>query len=88
MASDPEDDEDEFYGSADTKAAQTKEAAKDDDASSGDEPMDEGADSGDEDDEDSESVRDMPSFRPPFVNLGADEATGPRDHHRQAYTCS
>jgi pre-mRNA 3'-end-processing factor FIP1 len=60
MASDHEDEDDDLYGTADTKPdhGQTKD---EEDGSSGDEPMDEGADSGDDDDDDddSESVRDI-----------------------------
>jgi pre-mRNA 3'-end-processing factor FIP1 len=58
MASDHEDEDDDLYGTADTKQAQNKDVKDEQDGSSGDEPMDEGADSGDDsdDDDDSESV--------------------------------
>ena len=54
MASDHEDEDDDLYGTPEVKAEGVKD---DEEGSSGDEPMDEGADSGDDDDEDSESVR-------------------------------
>jgi pre-mRNA 3'-end-processing factor FIP1 len=52
MASDHEDEDDDLYGTADTKTEQSKNVKDEEDASSGDEPMDEGADSGDDDDDD------------------------------------
>jgi len=56
MASDHEDEDDDLYGTPDLKSEQNKDAKDEQDGSSGDEPMDEGADSGDEEDDDSESV--------------------------------
>lgn len=59
MASDHEDEDDDLYGTSETKPAQQSHTKEEQDASSGDEPMDEGADSGDDDDDeddDSESV--------------------------------
>jgi pre-mRNA 3'-end-processing factor FIP1 len=54
MASDHEDEDDDLYGSSDPKTEQSKNVKDEEDASSGDEPMDEGADSGDDDDDDDE----------------------------------
>jgi pre-mRNA 3'-end-processing factor FIP1 len=58
MASDHEDEDDDLYGTTETKTEQQDGVKNEDDDSSGDEPMDEGADSGDDDDgdDDSESV--------------------------------
>lgn len=59
MASDHEDEDDDLYGTSETKPAHQSNAKQEQDTSSGDEPMDEGADSGDDDDDDdddSESV--------------------------------
>jgi pre-mRNA 3'-end-processing factor FIP1 len=57
MASDHEDEDDDLYGTSEMKIEQNQHAKDEGDASSGDEPMDEGADSGDDDDDDdSESV--------------------------------
>ncbi|KAL5114805.1 hypothetical protein ACEQ8H_007298 [Pleosporales sp. CAS-2024a] len=69
MASDHEDEDDDLYGTADTKQAQSKTAKGDADASSGDEPMDEDADSGDDDndDEDSESDLEIIIDKPPMA---------------------
>jgi pre-mRNA 3'-end-processing factor FIP1 len=55
MASDHEDEDDDLYGTSETKTEQQDGVKNEDDDSSGDEPMDEGADSGDDED-DSESV--------------------------------
>lgn len=84
MASDHEDDDDDLYGSTETKPAQQSHTKEEQDASSGDEPMDEGADSGDDDDDeddDSESVR-YSIYRSEYSKI--DHVTGPRDHYRQA----
>lgn len=51
---DEDNSDDDLYGTEETE--QKKDLQKEEDASSGDEPMDE-AESGDEEDEDSESVR-------------------------------
>lgn len=59
MASDHEDEDDDLYGTPDVKDEQNRVPKPAQDGSSGDEPMDEGADSGDDDDDDdddSESV--------------------------------
>ncbi|KAF2031487.1 hypothetical protein EK21DRAFT_99654 [Setomelanomma holmii] len=56
MASDHEDEDDDLYGTSETKTEQQDGVKNEDGESSGDEPMDEGADSGDDDDDDSESV--------------------------------
>jgi pre-mRNA 3'-end-processing factor FIP1 len=57
-----EEEDDDLYGPAETAApaaapAKTEDVKNDDDASSGDEPMDEGLESGEEDESESDSVR-------------------------------
>jgi|TARA_R110002003_G_scaffold595_16_gene20836 pre-mRNA 3'-end-processing factor FIP1 len=63
MASDHEDEDDDLYGTTEPKAEQQGGVKNEDDGSSGDEPMDEGADSGDSGDDDSESVSRRPLGR-------------------------
>lgn len=55
-----EEEDDDLYGPSETPApaaTKTEEVKNEDDASSGDEPMDEGLESGEEDESDSDSVR-------------------------------
>jgi pre-mRNA 3'-end-processing factor FIP1 len=54
-----EEEDDDLYGPAETAApaaTKTEEVKNEDDTSSGDEPMDEGLESGEEDESDSDSV--------------------------------